>query len=149
MRETGRIFAVYYSERLHVEAAVHAGQLIRDGAIGRVMQVIGLGPHRLGAAGRPEWFWHKEQYGGILVDIGSHQIEQFLYYADAQTAEVLGSTVANYHNPEHPEFEDFGDASLVAAQWDELLLPRRLVYSQRPRGLGRRPHDHLGDGRHH
>lgn len=114
VRETGRIFAVYYSERLHVEAAVHAGNLIRAGAIGRVLQVIGLGPHRLGAAGRPEWFWHTKQYGGILVDIGSHQIEQFLYYAGAQNAEVLNSTVANYHNPDHPEFEDFGDASLIA-----------------------------------
>jgi len=57
---TGRKFAVYYAERLHVEAAVHAGRLIRDGAIGRVLQVIGLGPHRLNAASRPEWFFRKE-----------------------------------------------------------------------------------------
>ncbi len=112
--ETGAIFAVYYSERLHVEAAVYAGRLIRDGAIGRVLQVIGLGPHRLNAATRPEWFWQKQRFGGILVDIGSHQIEQFLYYADARDARVLHSKVANYHNPNHPEFEDFGDASFVA-----------------------------------
>jgi predicted dehydrogenase len=112
--ETGRKFAVYYSERLHVEAAVHAGQLIRDGAIGRVLQVIGLGPHRLSAAQRPAWFWDREQYGGILVDIGSHQIEQCLYYASAQNARVLHSKVANYHQPNHPAFEDFGDASFLA-----------------------------------
>src|SRR5208337_3183241 len=35
--ETGRKYAVYYSERLHVEAAVRAGQLVEGGAIGRVL----------------------------------------------------------------------------------------------------------------
>ncbi|RME96470.1 MAG: gfo/Idh/MocA family oxidoreductase [Verrucomicrobia bacterium] len=112
--ETGRIFAVYYAERLHVEAAVYAEKLIRDGAIGRVVQVLGLGPHRLGAAGRPAWFWDPRCYGGILVDIGSHQIEQFLHYTGAKDARVLHSKIANYHNPQHPEFQDFGDATLVA-----------------------------------
>ena len=112
--ETGRIFAVYYAERLHVEAAIHADQLIRDGAIGRVVQVIGLGPHRLNAPSRPAWFWDPEKYGGILVDIGSHQIEAFLSYAGAHDATVLHSKVANYHNPDHPDFEDFGDATLQA-----------------------------------
>ncbi|MHB1033608.1 MAG: Gfo/Idh/MocA family protein [Pirellulales bacterium] len=112
--ETGGKFAVYYSERLHAESAVHAGKLIRDGAIGRVLQVIGLGPHRLSPAQRPGWFWDRQQYGGILVDIGCHQIEQCLYFADARNARVLHSQVANYHHPEHPAFEDFGDASLLA-----------------------------------
>ncbi|HAK93532.1 MAG TPA: oxidoreductase [Planctomycetes bacterium] len=111
---TGRKFAVYYAERLHVEAAVHAGRLIRDGAIGRVLQVIGLGPHRLNEPSRPDWFFRKEKYGGILVDIGSHQIEQFLWYSGAAGAEVLHSKVANYRNGGHPEFEDFGDATLLA-----------------------------------
>jgi predicted dehydrogenase len=111
--ETGRIFAVYYSERLHVEAAVYAGQLIQQGAIGRVLQVIGLGPHRLNAPTRPPWFFDRRQTGGILCDLGSHQIEQFLYYSGAQSARVLHSKVANYEGS-HPEFEDFGDATLLA-----------------------------------
>jgi predicted dehydrogenase len=112
--ETGRIFAVYYAERLHSEAAVRAGQLVRDGAIGRVVQVIGLGPHRLNASSRPAWFWDPQQYGGILVDIGSHQIEQFLHYSGARAARVLHSKVANYQCKEHPDFQDFGDATLAA-----------------------------------
>jgi len=112
--ETRRIYAVYYSERLHVEAAVKAGDLIRQGAIGRVVQVIGLGPHRLNAPTRPAWFWDPAQYGGILVDIGCHQIEQFLHYAGAHDARVLHSKIGNYHNPNHPDFQDFGDATLVA-----------------------------------
>ena len=81
---TGRKYAVYYSERLHVESAVFAGQLIEEGAIGRVVQVIGLGPHRLNAPTRPDWFFEKDKYGGILCDIGSHQIEQFLYLCRLQ-----------------------------------------------------------------
>jgi predicted dehydrogenase len=112
--ETGRIYAAYYSERLHVEAAVTAGDLIQQGAIGRVVQVIGLGPHRLNAPTRPSWFWDPQQAGSILVDIGCHQIEQFLYYAGAHDARVLHSKVGNYHNRDHADFQDFGDATLVA-----------------------------------
>jgi predicted dehydrogenase len=137
--ETGRIFAVYYSERLHVEAAVRAGQLIEQGAIGRVLQVIGLGPHRLNAPSRPDWFWDPRQYGGILVDLGSHQIEQFLYYAGAHHARVLHSKVANYANPEHPEFQDFGDATLLADNGATFYF--RVDWFT-PRGLGA-----WGDGR--
>jgi len=111
---TGRKYMVYYSERLHVECAVFAGDLIQQGAIGRVVQVIGLGPHRLSAPGRPAWFFEREKYGGILCDIGSHQIEQFLFYAGAKDATVVHSAIANHANPDYPELEDFGEASLVA-----------------------------------
>lgn len=111
--DTGRKYMVYYSERLHVESAVFAGELIQNGAIGRVLQVIGFGPHRLSAATRPDWFFQKEKYGGILCDIGSHQIEQFLFYAGVDHARVTASRVANYNHPEYPELEDFGDATLV------------------------------------
>lgn len=110
---TGRKYAVYYSERLHVESAVFAGQLVQDGAIGRVVQVLGLGPHRLNAPSRPQWFFEKERYGGILCDIGSHQIEQFLFYAGCKDAQVLHSKVANYHCKDYPELEDYGDATLL------------------------------------
>jgi len=113
VKETGKKYMVYYSERLHVESAVFAGQLIEQGAIGKVIQVLGMGPHRLGAAGRPEWFFKKEKYGGILCDIGSHQIEQFLFYSGAKDATVVRSQIANYNHPLYPELDDFGDAVLV------------------------------------
>ncbi|HEY1477573.1 MAG TPA: Gfo/Idh/MocA family oxidoreductase, partial [Chthoniobacterales bacterium] len=112
--ETGKKYMVYYSERLHVECAVFAGDLIEQGAIGRVVQVLGLGPHRLSAEARPSWFFEKAKYGGILCDIGSHQIEQFLFYSGASDATVTSARVANYANKGYPELEDFGDASLVA-----------------------------------
>ncbi|MDD3429971.1 MAG: Gfo/Idh/MocA family oxidoreductase, partial [Oscillospiraceae bacterium] len=111
--ETGKKYAVSYSERLLSESAVFAGELIKQGVIGRVVQVLGMGPHRLAAETRPAWFFEKEKYGGILCDIGSHQIEQFLYYTGASDAVVVNSSVANYNHPQYPELEDFGDTSLV------------------------------------
>ena len=113
VKKTGNKYMVYYSERIHVEAAVYAGDLVKQGAIGRVIQVIGMGPHRLGANSRPDWFFEKEKYGGILCDIGSHQIEQFLYYADVKDATVVKSQIANYNHPQYPGLDDFGDAVLV------------------------------------
>lgn len=110
---TGRKYAVYYSERLHSEAGMHAGDLVQGGAIGRVVQVLGLGPHRLAKASRPAWFFEKEKYGGILCDIGSHQCEQFLFYSGATDATVTHAAVGNYANPDTPELEDFGEATLT------------------------------------
>ncbi|HVZ66553.1 MAG TPA: Gfo/Idh/MocA family oxidoreductase [Lacunisphaera sp.] len=109
---TGRKYMVYFSERLHVECAMHAGDLVHGGAIGKVIQVLGLGPHRLGT-GRPDWFFKRHQYGGILCDIGSHQFEQFLYFSGATDATVNHAAVGNFGHPERPEFEDFGEASLT------------------------------------
>ncbi len=115
VKETGLIWSVCYSERVHNESAVFAGQLIKDGAIGKVLQVTNIAPHRLNAPSRPDWFFIKEKYGGILCDLGSHQIEQFLHYADVKEAKVVHSKVANYEHPEYPELEDFGDAALVGS----------------------------------
>ena len=109
---TGRKYAVYFSERLHVESAMYATDLVAGGGIGRVIQVLGLGPHRLGT-GRPAWFWERAKYGGILCDIGSHQFEQFLFYSGATDATVTNAAIANFANPDQPEFEDFGEASLL------------------------------------
>jgi|UniRef100_UPI00404A4A36 predicted dehydrogenase len=111
--ETGRKYMVYFSERLHVECAMHAGDLIKGGAIGKVVQVLGLGPHRLNKPSRPAWFFERAKYGGILCDIGSHQFEQFLHYSGATDATVSNAAVGNFANADTPEFEDFGEASLV------------------------------------
>ena len=112
--QTGLKWYVYFSERLHVEGAVMAGKLIDEGRIGRVLQVVNLAPHRLNKPSRPAWFFKRAQYGGILCDIGSHQIEQFLFFCGAQDATVTHAAVANYNNPQYPELEDFGEANLVA-----------------------------------
>lgn len=110
---TGRKYFVNYSERLHSEAAVYAEQLIREGRIGRVLQVLGLGPHRIGRP-RPDWFYDHSRSGGILIDIGSHQIEQFLFFTGAKDAVISSSHIANYNHPQTPDWDDYGDVSLVA-----------------------------------
>jgi predicted dehydrogenase len=110
--KTGKKYMVYYSERLHNESAMFATDLVQQGAIGRVRQVLGLGPHREGK-GRPAWFYEHDKYGGILCDIGSHQFEQFLTYSGSTDATVMHAAVANYAHPEQPGLEDFGEASLL------------------------------------
>lgn len=110
--ETGRRYMVNYGERLGNEACYHAGELVREGAIGRVLQVLNLAPHNLAKESRPSWFFDKSKYGGILTDIGSHQFEQFLYFSGATDAEIQFARVENFANPDTPELEDFGEANL-------------------------------------
>jgi predicted dehydrogenase len=109
--ETGRSCSVCFSERHCVRSAVRAGHLVAEGAIGRVIQTIGMGPHQKGAS-RPDWFWEPELYGGILVDIASHQIDQFLHYTGSTAGEVVAAQVANRGTPGHARFQDFGDLML-------------------------------------
>jgi predicted dehydrogenase len=146
--ETKRIFGILYSERLEVKAAVHAGELIKQGAIGKVIQTINIAPHQVnqkagstnggGLGSRPAWFYNDVHYGGILCDIGSHQIDQFLYYTGSKQAEIVASQVANIRHPDFPHFQDFGDMTL---RGDAGFGYVRLDWFT-PRGLGT-----WGDGR--
>ena len=113
--QTGKKYLVYFSERLHNESAWYASQLIKQGAIGKVLQVLVLAPHRLNKVDRPDWFFQKDKYGGILTDIGSHQFEQFLAYTGSFDAEINFARVENFGNPDVPGLEDFGEASLTMA----------------------------------
>jgi predicted dehydrogenase len=110
--ETRRIYSICFSERLEVGAAVKAGELIQAGAIGRVVQTVGLGPHRIHPPARPEWFYQKKKYGGILADVASHQVDQFLFFTGSTQAQVVASQVGNFKHPQYPELEDFGDMVL-------------------------------------
>lgn len=118
-KETKRIYSIMYSERFENKATEKASQLVKAGAIGQVIQTVNLAPHRIsnkfgtsGLAVRPDWFWDKKRYGGILTDIGSHQFDQYLHFTNTTEAEVLMSQVGNVHHPEAPSFEDFGDVML-------------------------------------
>jgi predicted dehydrogenase len=117
--ETGRFWSVTFSERFEVPAVIKAGELVREGKIGTVVQTLGLGPHRVGdrahlggGDGRPDWFYDKSRYGGILTDIASHQVDQFLWLTGAKTAEVVTSSVGNFGNPDEPGLQDFGEILL-------------------------------------
>jgi predicted dehydrogenase len=110
--QTGRIYSICYAERLDQRATVAAERLVREGAIGRVIQTIGIGPHRPVLHTRPPWFFERERYGGILVDIASHQFDQFLAFTGSETATLVASQTGNMHHPQHPGLDDFGDAML-------------------------------------
>jgi predicted dehydrogenase len=110
--ETKRIYSVLYSERHENRATVKAGELVKAGAIGKIIQTVGLGPHRMTPRTRPDWFFERERYGGILCDIASHQFDQFLFFTGSTRADVLASQVGNVHHPQYPGFEDFGDVML-------------------------------------
>ncbi len=110
--QTHRIYSIMYSERFENRATTKAGELVKAGAIGKVIQTVGLGPHRMNPKSRPAWFFDRERYGGIICDIGSHQFDQFLYFTGSTKAEVVASQVGNLHHPQYPGLEDFGDAML-------------------------------------
>lgn len=111
-KETKRIYSILFSERFENRATVKAGELVKAGAIGKVVQTIGMGPHRINTTVRPDWFFDKNKFGGIIADIGSHQCDQFLFFTGSTKAEVVTSQVGNLNHPEHPLFEDFGDVML-------------------------------------
>ncbi len=108
--QTGRIYSICFSERLENRATVKAGELVQAGAIGRVVHMIGMGPHRINLPSRPAWFFRREKYGGILTDIGSHQADQFLFFTQSTSFEIVAAQVANHKYPQYPELEDFGEA---------------------------------------
>jgi len=111
-KETKRIYSIVYSERLSNPASVKAGELVLSGAIGKVVQTIGMGPHRMRPNTRPDWFFDPEKAGGILCDIGSHQCDQFLFYTGSKQAEVSSSQIGNFNIPKYPKYSDFGDMNV-------------------------------------
>ncbi|MCM3871581.1 MAG: Gfo/Idh/MocA family oxidoreductase [Pyrinomonadaceae bacterium] len=115
-KETRRIYSIMYSERFENAATVKAGELVKAGAIGKVIQTIGLGPHRMNIKTRPQWFFDHRHYGGIICDIGSHQADQFLFFTGSTKADVVASQVGNVHYAQYPEFQDFGDVVLRGDQ---------------------------------
>ena len=112
VKATGRRFAICFSERMIVPSVATAHRLIEDGAIGEVVQTLGMGPHRLNAAIRPDWFFDKSQYGGILVDIASHQIDQFLVLTRSTDAEISHAAIGHLGRATRPDFQDFGEVAL-------------------------------------
>ena len=113
VKETGKIWSVNFSERFHVAAVTKAEELVKDGIIGKVKQTMGIGPHRQGNYERPDWFYERESYGGIITDIGSHQIHQFLVFTNSNNAKITRALAENTTRKEKPGFQDFGEINLT------------------------------------
>ncbi len=111
----GRAWTVVFTERFENRAVAEAVRLARAGAVGRVVRVAGSGPHSLYADQRPDWFWDPAAGGGILVDLASHQVDQFLaVLGDPDGVEVRAAAIGNVNTPDHPTFQDIGSLTLVA-----------------------------------
>ena len=113
VKKTGKIWSVNFSERFHVAAVAKAEELVAEGKIGTVKQTMGTGPHRQGNYERPDWFYNRESYGGIITDIGSHQIHQFLVFTNSNEAKINHSIVENTTKKEFVGFQDFGEINLT------------------------------------
>jgi predicted dehydrogenase len=116
VKETGKIWSVNFSERFHVAAVAKAEELVSEGKIGKVKQTIGTGPHRQGNYERPDWFYDRQSYGGIITDIGSHQIHQFLVFTNSNEAKINHALVENTTKQDKPGFQDFGEVNLTGNQ---------------------------------
>ena len=116
VKETGKIWSVNFSERFHVAAVAKAEELVNEGKIGKVKQTIGTGPHRQGNYERPNWFYDRDSYGGIITDIGSHQIHQFLVFTNSYKAKINHALVENTTKLDKPGFQDFGEINLTGNQ---------------------------------
>ncbi len=116
-QETKRIYSVYFGERFGNPATVHAGELVRSGRIGKVIQVVGFGPHRLlGHIPRPPWAFERTRTGGIINDLACHQIDQFLWFTGSAEAEIVSAQIGTAKFHQFPDFEDFGDVHLRSPQ---------------------------------
>lgn len=110
-RETTRIYSVLI-ERHESRSTHKAGELVKAGAIGQVIQTLALAPHRMNPATRPAWFFERARYGGILCDLASHHVDQFLFFTASTRAEIVAAQVGNVNHPQYPGLEDFGDVML-------------------------------------
>lgn len=111
-QQTGRIYSIVYG-RLENPATLRAGELVKAGAIGKVIQTLAVAPHRMNPTTRPGWFFDVNRFGGIINDIGSHQADEFLFFTGSTSPKILVAQAGNFHHPEYPAFQDFGDAIIT------------------------------------
>ena len=109
--DTKRIYSVLI-ERHESRSVQKAAELVKAGAIGRVIQTVALAPHRMSPATRPAWFFERRRYGGILCDLASHHVDQFLFFTGSTRADIAAAQVGNVNHPQYPGLEDFGDVML-------------------------------------
>ena len=110
-KKTGRIFSINYG-RLGSNTLLKASELIKAGAIGKVIQVIGKSPHRIRLQHRPDWFYDKKYFGGVICDLVTHELDSFLFLTGSTSGKIIASQIGNFNHPQYKDFEDFGDVMI-------------------------------------
>ena len=115
VQATGRRYLVFFSERFQSPLTARAEVLVRQGAIGTVHHVLGLGPHRIGGP-RPSWFWDRAVNGGIINDLGSHQFDQILAFTGSTTGRVTAASVQERQESHSGRpFQHLGEAHVAVS----------------------------------
>ena len=111
--ETKRIYSIMYSERFENRATVKAGELVKAGAIGQVIQTIGLGPasHHAGDAAGVVLRQGRSTAASSATSARTRPISSCTSPA-RRGPRSSSSQVGNVHIPISPRFEDFGDVML-------------------------------------
>lgn len=103
---------VLFSERFGVPAVRRAVELARSGAIGRVVGVQGSAPHRAAFESRPGWFADPARAGTLLVDLATHQVDQFVALT-GDDVRVVHAAAGNVASPGFPAVHDVAELVLV------------------------------------
>lgn len=91
---------------------VTAKKLIDAGEIGQIVSIINMRPHRLKPEGRPAWMFDSSLYGGIINDLGVHDIDIATYLSGSDVQEILAASTSNMRYTEFDDFNDNGEAML-------------------------------------
>ncbi|RXZ84685.1 gfo/Idh/MocA family oxidoreductase [Paenibacillaceae bacterium] len=93
--------------------AVHTlKNLIEAGELGRIVSIGMRKPHLLNAASRPEWFFSKEQCGGIIIDLLVHDFDLLRWFTGSEVHESDGMKVKS-SLPDRPGFYDAASLQVV------------------------------------
>ncbi|MEU8222003.1 Gfo/Idh/MocA family oxidoreductase [Kribbella sp. NPDC048915] len=91
-RRTGRHVTLLLEKRYY--PVTLAALEIAD-RLGTIHGVTSSGPHKLNRPTRPDWFFDRARYGGILNDLAVHDIDAALLFTGLTGGSVSGSTVGS------------------------------------------------------
>lgn len=92
-----------------------AKKYIEEGKIGKIVNMISIRPHKLNYETRPSWFFKKDLYGGLMNDLGVHDMDIFRWFADCEIVKIQSCFQGNIGYPELAEFSDHSEASVLMA----------------------------------
>ena len=99
------------TERFNAARAT-AKQLVDRGEIGRVANIVAIRPHRLNPDSRPAWMFDSRRYGGILNDIGIHDLDIARWFTGNEMDQILSASVSNMRSTAFTDFNDNGEAMI-------------------------------------